>query len=133
MPRLSVLKLLFAFCLLIFAHSAVVAANLSHAASNQVRAANLQLDESKQVPQAAVEKTRREKKHHARRVGHPVNINTATAEEINSGLVAIGPAKAAAIVEYREKHGSFKQVADLQNVKGIGPSIMEKNKEWIKI
>ncbi|WP_373840392.1 ComEA family DNA-binding protein, partial [Glaesserella sp.] len=34
-----------------------------------------------------------------------VNINTATAAEIQDKLVGIGAKKAQAIVEYREKHG----------------------------
>lgn len=54
-----------------------------------------------------------------------VNINTATAEQLES-LNGIGPAKAEAIVEYRKKNGNFKTVDDLNNVPGIGDKTMAK-------
>ncbi len=54
-----------------------------------------------------------------------VNINTATAEQLES-LNGIGPAKAEAIVEYRKKNGNFKSVDDLNNVPGIGDKTMAK-------
>lgn len=61
----------------------------------------------------------------------PVNINSASAEEIAKALNGIGLAKAAAIVEYREKNGSFKTIEDLALVKGIGNRTLEKNKNDI--
>jgi len=54
-----------------------------------------------------------------------VDINKATAQEL-TGLQGIGPAKAQAIVEYRQKNGQFKSTKDLGKVKGIGPKIVEK-------
>lgn len=39
-----------------------------------------------------------------------ININTADAAALEVGLVGIGPAKAAAIVKYRDEHGPFKTV-----------------------
>ena len=54
-----------------------------------------------------------------------VNINTAQVQEL-AGLQGIGPAKAQAIVEYREKNGQFKSVKDLAKVKGIGQKTLEK-------
>lgn len=56
-----------------------------------------------------------------------VNINTATAEELKA-LPGIGPAKAQAIVDYRQSNGSFKSVEDLKKVKGIGEGIFNKLK-----
>jgi competence ComEA-like helix-hairpin-helix protein len=43
----------------------------------------------------------------------PVNINTASAAELAT-ISGIGPAKAEAIVEHREKNGQFKTVDDLE-------------------
>ena len=40
----------------------------------------------------------------------PVNINTASAEEISENLKGIGPSKAEAIVAYREANGAFDHV-----------------------
>jgi competence protein ComEA len=54
-----------------------------------------------------------------------VNINTATAREL-AALKGIGPAKAEAIVQYREKNGPFKSVNDLGKVKGLGAKTVEK-------
>lgn len=58
----------------------------------------------------------------------PVNINTATAEEIADALNGIGIKKAQAIVDYREKNGAFSTAEDLTQVKGIGDKTVEKNK-----
>jgi competence protein ComEA len=48
-------------------------------------------------------------------------------------LDGIGEKKAAAIVTYREEHGPFESVADLENVYGIGGKIIEKNLDKIVI
>lgn len=54
-----------------------------------------------------------------------VNLNQATSEQLQT-IPGIGPAKAAAILEYREKKGAFKKVEDITNVSGIGPKTLEK-------
>lgn len=59
----------------------------------------------------------------------PLNVNSADAEALASAMVGIGPAKAAAIVAYREQHGPFKTVDDLLLVKGIGEATLNKNRE----
>ena len=56
-----------------------------------------------------------------------VNINTATAEQIASAMTGVGESKAQAIVEYREQHGKFKSIQDLEYVDGIGEKTIEKN------
>ena len=53
--------------------------------------------------------------------GPQVNINTASATQLQS-LPGIGPAKAAAIVSYREQVGSFVSCDQLDAVDGIGPA-----------
>lgn len=50
-----------------------------------------------------------------------ININTADASLLDT-LQGIGPTKAAAIVDYRSKHGPFAKIEDIQNVSGIGPA-----------
>ena len=56
-----------------------------------------------------------------------VNINTADAKELAT-LPGIGPAKAEAIVKHRKKHGKFKSVDGLKDVKGIGDKLLIKIK-----
>ncbi|WP_301099133.1 ComEA family DNA-binding protein [Otariodibacter sp.] len=60
-----------------------------------------------------------------------VNINTATATEIQDKLVGIGTKKAQAIVEYREKNGQFLSAEQITEVSGIGPATLDKNRERI--
>lgn len=62
-----------------------------------------------------------------------VNINEASAEEISEVLNGIGEAKAQAIVDYREENGTFGAVEDLAQVKGIGPSTIQKNEARIAL
>ncbi len=62
----------------------------------------------------------------------PININTASQQELES-LPTIGPTKAAQILEYRQLHGPFKKLEDIQNVTGIGPSTFEKIKNFITL
>ena len=54
----------------------------------------------------------------------PVNINTATAEELDV-LPGIGPALAERIIAYREAHGPFAAPEDLLEVKGIGEAVLD--------
>jgi len=62
-----------------------------------------------------------------------VAVNTATAEELASGLIGIGPIKAEALVAYRETHGPFTSLEQLLEVKGIGQAILDKNAERITL
>lgn len=61
----------------------------------------------------------------------PVDINSANAEQLSESLQGVGPQKAAAIVAYREQHGPFRSLDDLTKVKGVGPNLLEKNKDLI--
>ena len=49
----------------------------------------------------------------------PVNLNTATADELGT-LDGVGPATATKILAYREEHGGFGSVDELDQVPGIG-------------
>jgi competence protein ComEA len=59
-----------------------------------------------------------------------ININTASADELKD-LKGIGEKKAAAIIEFRETKGNFKQPEDLMKVPGIGPKTFNANKDRI--
>jgi competence protein ComEA len=61
-----------------------------------------------------------------------ININAATAAELEA-LPGIGPAKASAIVSYREANGPFRSVDDLAAVAGIGAKTVEGLKELITL
>lgn len=61
-----------------------------------------------------------------------VNINTASQTELES-LQGIGPAKAKAIIAYREKNGSFTSIDDLEKVDGIGPGIIKQLRDVVTV
>ena len=63
----------------------------------------------------------------------PVNINTADATALAKALNGIGPAKAKAIVSYRDKNGPFKSVDQLAMVEGITQKLIDKNRADIKL
>ena len=63
----------------------------------------------------------------------PVNINTADANALAKALNGIGPAKAKAIVSYRDKNGPFKSVDQLAMVEGITQKLIDKNRTDIKL
>lgn len=60
-----------------------------------------------------------------------VNINLASAAEIQDKLVGIGAKKAQAIVDYREKNGKFISLEQLTEVSGIGKATLDKNRDRI--
>jgi competence protein ComEA len=62
-----------------------------------------------------------------------VNINTATAEELQKSLKGIGKVKAQAIVDYRASNGPFTTLDQLLEVKGIGKGTLEKNRDKISL
>lgn len=63
----------------------------------------------------------------------PVNINTADAKTLAANINGVGNKKAEEIVQYRDKHGPFKSADDLTKVKGIGPSLIEKNRDILLV
>ena len=63
----------------------------------------------------------------------PVNINTADATTLAKALNGVGPAKAKAIVSYREKNGPFKSVDQLAMVEGITQKLIDKNRADIRL
>jgi len=62
----------------------------------------------------------------------PVNLNTATAEQLAT-IPGVGPKMAERIIEYRQKNGGFKKVEDLMNVSGVGEKSFLKMKPLITV
>ncbi len=63
----------------------------------------------------------------------PVDVNTATAEQLAEALNGVGESKAHAIVEYREANGPFAHADELVNVRGIGLATVDKNRDLIRV
>lgn len=57
--------------------------------------------------------------------GSKVNLNTATKEQLMQ-VDGIGDKKATKIIEYRQQHGSFKQLSELKDISGIGDKTYQK-------
>ena len=66
-------------------------------------------------------------------IAGPVNLNSADAATLARELDGIGPAKAQAIVEFRQKNGPFKSPEDLLKVEGIGDKVLEQNRGNIRL
>ena len=63
--------------------------------------------------------------------GAQVDINSADAKTIAQSLEGVGLVKAEAIVAYRNAHGPFETLEDLAKVEGVGPRVIEENRETI--
>ena len=64
--------------------------------------------------------------------GVPLDLNTATVEQLDE-LDGIGPATAQQIVAYREAHGGFGSVEELDQVPGIGETRMAALREKVRV
>ncbi|MCF1428750.1 MAG: helix-hairpin-helix domain-containing protein [Shewanella sp.] len=61
-----------------------------------------------------------------------IQLNTASLAQLQA-LKGIGQAKARAIIEYRDNNDGFKSVDELTKVKGIGPKVLEDNKDLLSL
>lgn len=61
-----------------------------------------------------------------------IDINKATAQQLDT-LPGIGEEKAQAIIDYREKYGSFSSIEDLLYVPGFGQAIFDSLKDLIDV
>ena len=57
-----------------------------------------------------------------------INVNTATAIELESGLT-LRRSQAAAIIAYRSQHGKFSSLEELKQVPGVDAAILETKKD----
>ncbi len=62
----------------------------------------------------------------------PLNINTATAKELQT-LPNIGKKRAEKIIKDRTENGLFHSVDDLQRIKGIGRGMVDKLKDLVEV
>ena len=58
-----------------------------------------------------------------------MDLNTATSEELQIAP-GIGPAKAEAIIKYRNEYGSFSSVDELIEITGIGEKTLAKIRDY---
>lgn len=56
--------------------------------------------------------------------GSKINLNTADAAELDA-LPKVGPVLAQRIVDWRNEHGAFKSIEELDAVDGVGPKMLE--------
>ena len=68
----------------------------------------------------------------AQATGGPVDLNRATADELDA-LPGVGPATAKAIIDHRTKNGRFRTVDDLLEVRGIGEAKLADLRDKVKV
>lgn len=61
----------------------------------------------------------------------PIDVNTATAEELAAAMTGVGLKKARAIVADREENGPFPSIEDLVRVRGIGEATVDSNRDRV--
>ncbi|MGA9755924.1 MAG: helix-hairpin-helix domain-containing protein, partial [Desulfobaccales bacterium] len=66
-------------------------------------------------------------------LGLPLDLNRATAEDL-AAVPGVGPALAQRIVDYRQKHGPYKKIEELEEkVLGFGPKKVRQIKPYLII
>jgi competence protein ComEA len=66
-------------------------------------------------------------------VADSVNINTADAETLALALDGVGLTRALDIIAYREEYGEFKNVEQIQQVRGIGIATFARNRTKMRV
>ena len=65
-------------------------------------------------------------------VSYPVNLNTATLEELTA-ISGIGDQRAAAILAYREQLGQYTSVEQIKEIRGIGDGLYAKIAPYLTV
>ena len=113
----TICLLLIACMMLAFVGGFFLGRNTDHA---QVQISNLSTGAPVTDPSGASRAT----DHSDSALNFPLNINTATREQLMT-LPNIGPVIADRIIAFRDKYGDFKNVLDLGKVEGIGKKTLE--------
>jgi len=61
-----------------------------------------------------------------------LDLNSATRSELEA-VPGIGPVKAVAILDYRLAHGPYRNLDELQRVRGLGPASVARLKPYLSI
>jgi len=96
------------------------------------RARFLEDGEKIYIPYVGEEGEEKEKGGDVLARGEKVNINTASAAELQS-LPGIGPSFASRIISYRQDHQGFDNIEEIKNVAGIGEKTFLKIKDLIVV
>lgn len=88
-------------------------------------------DQSRIVPPAPVTQKKEYSKKQEVTLGS-VSLNTASSEELQA-VKGIGPALAGRIIAYRQAHGGFRSIEELDQVKGIGAKTLAKLRPYFKL
>lgn len=91
----------------------------STSAAERVPGEDVSSDDQQEKPQSLLE-------------GEKININTASALDLER-LPGIGEKRAQDIVAYREEHGPFQSVEELDNVSGIGTGILSGLRDYVTV
>lgn len=65
-------------------------------------------------------------------VSYPINLNTATVEELTS-INGLGESRASAIIEYRDYLGGYTSVEQIKEISGIGDATYSKLAPYLTV
>ena len=65
-------------------------------------------------------------------VSYPINLNTATVEELTS-IDGLGESRASAIIEYRDYLGGYTSVEQIKEISGIGEATYAKLAPYLTV